>query len=1277
MKRGLCSGLAVAVFAGLSIWSSGASAAPTPEQLTFFETRIRPVLADNCYSCHGREKQRSELRLDHINFIRAGGARGPAVVPGDVAGSRLITAIKYEDVKLQMPPTGKLSDEQIADLERWVQMGAVWPEEPEPAATAAEPGFDIEKRKREHWVWQPIRPHTPPAVKRKDWVRDPIDAFILAKLEEAEISPAPPADRRDLIRRVYLDLIGLPPTPEAVEAFVNDTSPDAYEKVVDELLASPHFGEKWARHWMDLVRYAETYGHEFDYPVPEAWRYRDYLIRAFNSDVPYDLFLMEHIAGDLLPQPRMHPTEGYNESIIGTGFWFFHQATHAPVDVRMDTAERVDNQIDVMTKTFLGLTVACARCHDHKFDAISQADFYAIAGFIQSSRQQTALLDQHGKIGAARDELRSHLTAGQKALDMTLAAVDRDELNRIDRYLAAAREVLYGKTQPDDKAVPSQTRPDIVFDDFEAERFDPNRWIVDGAAFAVGPVAGTQKNQQPVKGFTGQRLVNTYLGNDRMTGRLTSKPFTIERRYVRLLVGGGAHHDQTCVNLRIDGQVVHTVTGKNSEELVPVVWDVRPFAGREAVLEIVDSHSGGWGHILVDDIVFTDQPVTPTLLARPIAAVAKELDLDADLLSRWVAEMMAATGPDHPLYPLRELARLTQGEGQPFAEARAKLAKQFAEHKSRAEAKEGDRVFETFDRSDWGDWFVTGWAFGDGPTRAGQWTGRARGTQMLSGGIAHSGTIAPRLQGVLRSPTFVLDSDYILYRMAGRKGQIRLIIENYQMDVFNALLFEGMSFAVDTNDRYVWHVQDVSRYRGTRAHIELIDHGDGYVAVDEIRFSNNRTTAELVNELAWRIVAGEPPQSLDAMDQRYANAIVEALRHHAAGQLNEVDAMWLDTLCVGELLPTNGVSNDATAALHSHARAIEKINAAIPEPMRITAMADGPGIDEHFFIRGSPHILGPVIPRRFLEALGGTQRPPIGAHTSGRLELAQAMLDENNPLPARVMVNRVWHHLFGVGIVPTTDDFGVLGQPPSHPELLDHLAYWYRNDANWSTKQLIRKLVLSNTYRMSSRPSDERAEQVDPTNTLLHRMRIRRMTGEVLRDTILAVSGRLDRTMYGPSVPIHLTPFMDGRGRPAQSGPLDGAGRRSVYIEVRRNFLSPMMQAFDMPTPFTTIGRRTMSNVPAQALILMNDPFVVEQAKLWAKRVLADNQASPEARIEGMYLRAFGRPPTTAQRNAAIGFLKLQAQTYGIADNGWQHDERVWTDLCHVMFNVKDFAFVN
>ena len=282
-------------------------------------------------------------------------------------------------------------------------------------------------------------------MKDEHWPADPLDRFILAKLEANGLAPAAEADRRTLIRRGYFDLIGLPPPPEEVERFVKDSSPDAWAKVVDQLLASSQFGERWGRHWLDLVRYAETRGHEFDYPAPDAWQYRDWVIRALNADVPYNQFVTEQIAGDLLPNPRRDATGRVNESVLGTGFWYLGEWLHSPVDIRQDETDRVDNQIDVMTKTFLGLTVGCARCHDHKFDAIATKDYYALAGFLHSSSYREVRFESQAENHAVVEQIRAFDASrhGEVFSARDRRARSSRALGRMADYLVAACEVIH------------------------------------------------------------------------------------------------------------------------------------------------------------------------------------------------------------------------------------------------------------------------------------------------------------------------------------------------------------------------------------------------------------------------------------------------------------------------------------------------------------------------------------------------------------------------------------------------------------------------------------------------------------------------------------------------------------------------------------------------------------------------------------------------------------------------------------------------------------------
>ena len=1069
--------------------------------IEFFERQVRPLLVARCHDCHSAKAKelKGGLRLDSRAAVLAGGDSGPAAIPGKPAESRMIQAVHYGDV-YQMPPDSKLPKEQIAALEQWVSLGLPWPREAEVKPRMRD-SFDVAARRAEHWCWQPRKPHEPPSVQLKTWPRSPLDQFILARLEQAGLTPAPLADKATLIRRAAFDLTGLPPRPEMVQAFLADDSPEAFARVIDSLLDSPHFGERWARHWMDLVRYAETYGHEFDYVLPHAAAYRDYLIRALNADVPYNQLVREHLAGDLIAEPRRHPQLGTNESILGTGFWWLGEATHAPVDLRGDTAGRMDNQLDVMGKAFLGLTLGCARCHDHKFDAISAADYYALVGYLKSSRRQESFLDPGGQIASSVERLSQLQREGDKTLRQALA-MHRPSGQQFAAFLLAAQEVLDG-AEPD--PAKRQTR---------------------------------------------------------------------------------------------------------------------------------------------------------------VAEVAAKRQLDPQRLAAWtdLLTQPAVAQPSHPLYAWNQLAR------DPSPAALAQLRKRVADETAAAAARaEQYPVLSEFQQPD--AWFRDGAAFA-GDALQPLWDARQTSPQLAIPGTAHSGRWSDRMQGVLRSPTFTLEHDQILWKIRGRGVKLRLILETYFMDVYNGLLFGG--FAIDLNQDAAlgWVTQggDIRRYKGNRGYLEISDSGDGYAQIEEIRFGNGGTPPELIGPITRNLLDTQSLGTREDLAAAFGPLWEAAVQACTTGQADaaqtELVNLALQTgLCT---LPA-----DVTKALAELRTQVQQTSDTMPAPPRILTMGDGTPEESPLFIRGNHRTPGDIVPRRFLTAL--TNGEPESLQGSGRLQLAEQIVDPDNPLTARVYVNRLWHHLFGRGIVPSTDNFGVLGQPPTHPELLDHLAQQLI-DEGWSTKRMLRQIMLSQTYQMSSQLRPE-AAAIDPDNQLLHRQRVRRLQGEAIRDAVLFISGRFDPTVYGPSIPIHVTPFMQGRGRPGQSGPLDGAGRRSIYIEVRRNFLSPMMLAFDTPIPFNAVGQRNVSNVPAQALIMMNDPLVIEQANLWAKHVL-QNQPATDQRIERLYWDAFSRPPTDVEKNQAREFLAQQSAEYGLPAQADPQDERVWSDLCHVLFNVKEFLFL-
>ena len=364
----------IALISAIGPYSARAQEKPvSPEQVRFFESSIRPLLIDHCLKCHGPQKQKADLRLDSRASILKGGESGPAVVVGLPEKSLLIRAIRHIDSAPKMPDGKKLTDREIADLVRWVQMGLPFPE----AATLAKAD------PKNWWAYQRVVKPELPKVRDAAWVQSPLDSFVLAKLESKGLKPAPPADRRTLIRRATYDLIGLPPTPDEIVAFVNDQTPNAFARVVDRLLASPHYGERWGRHWLDVARYADSNGLDENVAFGNAWRYRDYVVRAFNDDLPYDQFIVEQLAGDLLQSKDVAMRQ---RRLIATGFLSLGPKVIAEVDEKKMEMDIVDEQIDTMGRALMGLTLGCARCHDHKFDPISIADYYGLAGIFRSTK---------------------------------------------------------------------------------------------------------------------------------------------------------------------------------------------------------------------------------------------------------------------------------------------------------------------------------------------------------------------------------------------------------------------------------------------------------------------------------------------------------------------------------------------------------------------------------------------------------------------------------------------------------------------------------------------------------------------------------------------------------------------------------------------------------------------------------------------------------------------------------------------------------------------------
>jgi cytochrome c553 len=949
--------ISAALFSLMVITPVMPASADEAAALELFEKHVRPTLLDQCIRCHGAEKQRGGLRLDSRSALLKGGDTGPAVTPGDPDASLLIKAIRYDDVELEMPPRGRLPEAVVAAIEKWVKLGAHDPRGPPESIAPAGPSSPNVEEGRSFWSFQPIERPAPPNVNDPSWPLTDIDRFVLARLENNGLRPVKDADRESLIRRVYYDVIGLPPTPEQVRAFVADRSDDAYAKVVDELLHSPHFGERWGRHWLDVVRFAESSGGGRTLLFPDAWRYRDYVIDSLNDDLPYDEFIKQQIAGDLLEHADR---QDHSRNLIATGFLLLGPTNYELQDKEILEMDIIDEQLDTLGKAFMGMTIGCARCHDHKFDPIPARDYYAMAGILKSTKAV----------------IHSNVSTWNK-VDLPLPpeqeAVSKDHEQRIaqaKQQLASVTKAWKkagGAKQLGPQSIDPATLPGIVIDDSAAEK------------------VGDWLESTSIAGFVGQHYVH-----DQTAGKGDKRVI-----YRAELPAGGKY----------EVRISHTASTNRSTR-VPVHVH----------------HAGG------ESVVTVNQ--------RKPAPI--------------------------------------------------------------------DRVFTSLG----------------------------------------------------------------IYEFAPG-GDPRIVVSNSGTD-------------------------------------------DGVVIADAVVFIA-QAPSKSTNK-----PAAKPPQTIDKQQLATLKEAVDA----AKAKLEQLEKS---------------------------------------RPQRPVAMATADEAqtgDIHLAIRGVVHNQGPLIPRGVLQVASTDPLPPIPSDCSGRIELASWIASPQHPLTSRVMANRVWYWLTGRGLVPTVDNFGRTGRPPTHPLLLDHLATSLV-DQGWSIKKLVRQILLSRVYRLSTNV-DGANQQLDPDNRLLWRMNRKRLRAEDIRDTLLFVAGSLDLKHGGPTIKP---------GTSIEYGYRFDTNRRSVYLPVFRNTLPELFEVFDFADPNIQQGQRTTSTIASQALLLMNHPFVIEQAKAAAAAMPEDAQFDTLAGVQHAYYQVLGRPPSSAERTIAVEFIEGAAEASKRVDR--------WALLYQTLFECVDFRYLN
>ncbi|MCA9119104.1 MAG: PSD1 domain-containing protein [Planctomycetaceae bacterium] len=1067
------------------------SNAANDDGVELFEKQIRPTLIKHCYECHSlaAAEPGGGLLLDSRDSIRKGGESGPAVVPYRVADSLLVEAIRHQS--LEMPPKKKLDEATIDAFIEWIEDGAVDPrDKPADAKALADEIWEVAYQSRKQWwSFQPLATVVPPAELDRDefnaWSASPIDRFLLAKLDSQKITPAPKADRATLIRRLAFTLTGLPPVAADIDSFVKDRRADSWEHFVDKYLASEHFGERFARHWMDVVRYSDTYGYEWDVPAKGAWRYRDYLIRAFNTDVPYDQLIREQLAGDLLETPRLNHELGLNESLIGPMFYHLGEHRHGDsLEFEGIHQEMIDNKIDAFSKAFQGITIACARCHDHKLDPISQQEYYALAGVLMSSRWISRTIDLPERNAVTLSKLRS--------------------------VKAALRERI------------------------------AEVWRADVASNITPPT--------------------------------------------------------------------------------------------------------------LDSI----QPPT----ALPIGDIN---------------------------YPWHHIHKLEGAElGDTWNAVRQQLA--VADQEANAFNRANFELLVDFSRGIPDDWNADG--VGLEPVRAGDFQ-VLRGEDFIQSlflpGVATS-NLSSKLNGALRSPLLhTLDKPFVSIFSAGND------LSAFRRVVDNAFLCEKQKYFANSN--YHWTVESTfpgqGRRRiffefatktsnpnfpprwglGTKLTDDMIADPNSWFAVNKIYASEKAAPPKKRLSAFLKLLDSGHPRSKSEAAELYRRWLVQLVEAWRDGHATEDEILVLNNL-----LQTPWVTKSANhPELQTLVDEYRRIESQVEPPRTVNGMVDHDiGMDYALNIRGSYYDLGDTVPRGYLRLIEGEQYQTSRPEHSGRLRLAGLVADAKNPLTARVYVNRVWHWMFGQGIVDTPDNFGKLGGQPSHPELLDWLANRFI-EQGWSTKKLVREILLTQAWQQSGRTSHA-AIEADPTNRSLHHFATRRLDAECVGDAMLAVSGRFNPALYGaPHNPFRTA---EDETKRLFSGPVEGDGRRMLYTKVTIMEPSKFLATFNQPEPKIPTGRREVADTPTQALTLLNHPFVLNLAKHWGLAVTKDGNTTPEARLEAMLSTAFSRSVESTEINQWTHTLHDFATLRNVTKDDIMANAQLWTDVAHTIFNCKEFIYL-
>jgi mono/diheme cytochrome c family protein len=1146
-----------------------------------FARDIQPIFQSRCYDCHGATKQKGGLRLDQPTALKGGDSNEPLFLAHQPEKSHILKLIRGDDPEEIMPPKGKdrLTAAQIETLTQWVKQGGQWSQ-----GSVA----DV-KGKQTHWSFNPPKRPAVPQVKN-GVVRNPIDNFILARLEKEGLKQSPEADRYALIRRVTFDLTGLPPKLEEVDAFVNDKSPNAYEKLVDRLLASPKFGERWARPWLDLARYADSAGYGSDPLRFTIHPYRDWVIKAFNENKPYDVFTIEQLAGDLLPSTAgPNPTQ---DQLVATGF---HRNTMTNTEGGTDDEEfrvaAVKDRAEVTAQVWMGLTLGCAQCHTHKFDPITNREYYQMfAIFNQTEDSDKA--DESPKLPTPTKEQVEQ----QAKLNAEIAKLET-EINGNPRI--AEGQAKWEKSLPAD--------PEAIWQPLKTEKTSSEGGATlesrpDGSILVSGTLPKTDtytlEATSDLKGITAFRI--EALPDESLPakgpGRAGNGSFILNE----FRVSAVPLTEKQPATSQFSGRFVRIEVPGPKQILA--LAEVQVFAGENnlALKGKAKQSSTDYG-----------------------GDAAKAIDGNTD------GDFRKAASTSH-----------TAKSTNPWWEVDLGGEKQFERIAiwNRTDEGLGDRLVN-FKVSVLNAAHEVVWSEMVAKPPAPSLTLKSGKTSDVA--LANATATWEQPDGAGWAAAKAIDGDTkptsgwaILPKVGMRHAAV--------FEAANPVGFAG----------------------GTRLTLKLIQNFETG-SLGHFRISVT-TAAKPV-----RVLPMDVSDALAVAAEKRSDAQKQSIRDHYLKISPEIKADHAKVESLRKQLA--GMKMQETAILRE-----------LPANKRRQS---------NMLVKGNFLNKGETVEPKVLAAFN----PPPSDGPVDRLGLAKWIVSKENPLTARVEVNRIWSQFFGTGIVETQEDFGEQGQPPSHPELLDWLAVEFMEPTSgagaptgdrptaWDVKRLMRLIVTSATYRQSAKVTVEQLEK-DSRNHLLARMPRQRLEAEMVRDQALASAGLLSGKMFGPSVyppqpdGLWQAAFNGQRTYPTSSG--EDRYRRGLYTFWRRTVPYPSMQTFDAPSREVCTIRRISTCTPLQAFVTMNDPVYVECSQALGRRMMAEGGETIESRIRFGLRLVQQRPPTDGQVAALVKLYKDEQERFAASTDDAKKlagaipaktdpaEAAAWTMVANVLLNT-------